>query len=435
MDRTFGVNGVARPKGTTLVTELTALRGGGVAYLADDGFNRPLLGFLGVDVPRREGPLAAPFAVLPDGRFVEATPTVRETDTSPERVLLTRRLVDGRQGRSFGVNGRVVVTAATVPSFAAAADGRVAQVSGSPAGATLRLRRADAAADPRAPLRTLESLPSAFAFDARNRLVVALRSPSGAAHVRRLLADGTDDASFARLAVSFDPSRLTISPSGNRIVVAAQQGIPLEPLLADRAGRALTPSLAARDALVRSSVFAFDAQDRLVIVAGRRVLRVSKNAQRVETLRYRLPGGGRLGVQAQAAAVDRRGRLLLAGYRSFFRGADPYPCEECSFSPAETGGIVVRLEGGDRRIAIVSRRLGRSAGVRCLAAARRRCSGTLRLTSSRGSTVRRVRLAAGTTRSFAVPRGLRREAGSITVEARAIDATGELFTARRTLRR
>jgi len=123
------------------------------------------------------------------------------------------------------------------------------------------------------------------------------------------------------------------------------------------------------------------------------------------------------------------------GYRSFFKGADPsLRCGECKFVPAETGGIVVRLEGGDRRIAIVSRRLGSSADVRCLAAARRRCSGTLRLTGSRGSTIRRrIRLAPGTTRS-ALPRGLRRGARSITVEARAVDATGELFTALRTLR-
>jgi len=387
------------------------------------------------EVSRREGPLAAPFAVLPDGRFVEATPTVKETDAAPERVLLTRRLVDGKQDRSFGVNGRIVVTAATSPSFAAAADGRVAQVSGSPDGATLRLRWADGATDPRAPVRTLESLPSAFAFDARNRLVLGLKSASGAGVVRRLLTDGADDPSFARLAVAFDPARLIVSPSGRRIVVTAQQGTPLEPLLADGAGRALTPSAAVRGALMRSSVFTFDAHDRLLIVDDQRLSRVSRNAQRVEILRGHLPGGGRLGIQAQAAAVDRRGRLLLGGYRSFFRGADPYPCEECRFSPAETGGVVVRLEGGDRRIAIVSRPLGRSAMVRCLVAARRRCSGTLRLAGSRGSTIRRLRLAAGTTRSFAVPPGLRRGARTITVEARAVDATGELFTARRTLRR
>ena len=57
------------------------------------------------------------------------------------------------------------------------------------------------------------------------------------------------------------------------------------------------------------------------------------------------------------------------------------------------------------------------------------------MTSQRGAKIRRrIRLAAGVTRSFAVPGGLRRGARSITVEARAVDATGELFSAQRVLR-
>jgi len=440
VDRTFGAGGVVRLNGSDHVSDVTALRDGRIAFATD---RLRLLGSTGrpQSAPqRRRG--AFPLAVLPDGRFVIAQDISKNDKTVPRRIQISRRLASGKLDPSFGAGGRVRFISVYFPVFAAAVDGRLAQIDTYDSPPTVIQRRPNGSVDPVFGERTVDAQPVAFLFDARNRLLVASKPYAGSGVVqrsfsgvlRRLSADGTPDPAFTPQPVAYNPGRVLISPSGARIFVAPSGYTASDPLFLDEGGRGLPLSKSVRRALSRASGHVFDAQDRLVVFVDGSVLRISADAQQVEVLRSRLPGST-FGVRPLDAAVDRRGRIIIGGYRLLEDAIDPADCDFCREDVARTGGTVIRLEGGDRRIAIVGTRLSGSVSIWCLPAARRRCSGTLTLRSSDRRTMRRrVRLSAGATRSFTVPRGLRRGARSITVEARAVDATGELFTARRSLR-
>lgn len=444
VDRTFGTGGVVRPKGSASVSDVTALPNGRLAYSAD---RLRLLGPTGrpLSAPqRRRGapPFAAPpFAVLPDGRFVVAQDISKGYTTMPRRIQISRRLVSGKLDPSFGTGGRVLFRSPGLPIFAAGDDGRLAQTGGTDTSPTVILRRPDGSVDPVFGERAVDAQPAALLFDVRNRLIVASKPSIGSGIVRsvspgvvrRLSADGTPDPAFTPQPVAYNPGRVLTSPSGARIFVAPNGYTTTDPLFLDEGGRALPLSPSVRRVLPLALGHVFDARDRLLIFVGRRLLRISADGQQVESLRSRLPGSA-FGVRPLDAAVDRRGRIVIGGYRLLEDAIDPAECNFCREDVARTGGIVIRLEGGDRRIAIIGKRRSGTVAIWCLPAALRRCSGTLTLRSPEGRTMRRrIRLAAGATRSFTVPRSLGREARSITVEARAVDATGELFTARRSL--
>ena len=344
----------------------------------------------------------------------------------------------GRPDAGYGNRGTLVLgaTGARTAAVDAAADGSIVAVLPGPGeNGTI------AVFDPRgkpAPgfngglPRTLPGTVTAVGFDQRGRVLAAQRIGSEPQQrVRRLLPDGRDDPSW-KLA--------TLPPEVAGFVTGADAAGPLlarvnyffrpdHRLLGSDGGASPAPAIV-RNRVQRSVAAVVDRRNRIVMTDGVRLWRTTANLSRVRLLRSRLlPPRNRF--LADGLAIDRQGRILVGGRRLIGDGEDPFSCVGiCREDYATSRGVVLRLEGGDQRVAIPTRRLGPSVAVQCLATAAQRCRGSLRIGAAR----RAIDLRAGTTRRFAVPARVRRGARSLRVSVRVHDATGGLATAARTLR-
>jgi hypothetical protein len=378
--------------------------------------------------PRSSLTRSAPtlLGVLADGRFVTI-----EDRGSP---TLVRRHRSGKPDATFGA-GRGV----WFPSepYALAQDGRVAVVA-SPASVgkdetTLSLIGVDGRPDRTfAPFFDPDDRATALGFDVAGRLLMGSVSVPRQGLVRRFLADGSPDPGFTEIDTGVRPDVFTTGPVDGPIVVGSRSyNIPRRTLL-DHAGRPVALPAGVADLLSQANAVAIDRQGRVLIVAGAVLLRLSLAPVDVEVLRANLPGLGPFGGHVLDMAVDRQGRIIIAGYRLLNPNSDP---SECWFSYcrddllADTTGLLIRLEGGDRRVAILNRRRGTTVRVACLVAARRRCAGSLTLRVGHRTVRRAVRLATGADRRVRVPRALRRTAGTLVATVRIHDGTGELATA------
>jgi hypothetical protein len=288
---------------------------------------------------------------------------------------------------------------------------------------------------------------SAIAFDTQGSLLVAVAS---GAHpflqFERLLTLGPDGAERAATTSS------QVTRAVSRIVVGAR-GTPIlleygaEPRGdGDNGTRFATVDASLRVRVVparvagRLSDAVLDQEGRLVGLDADGVLRTDRQFTRVDVLRARLPGSVK-GYPVSAVsppAVDSQDRILIHASRTLEPPIDPKDaacdCRE-DVGPANEE-ILVRMEGGDRRVAVTSRRIGSRVAVHCLQAARGRCRGTLTVRRGSRPPLRvAVNLAAGRQRSFIVPSRIRRGATRLTVAVRVHDATGALITARRVLTR
>jgi hypothetical protein len=365
--------------------------------------------------------------VLPDGRFV----TIEDRGVP----TLVRRHRSGKPDKTFAA-GRGVWFPQYEP-YALARDGRVAVVQAPPVGkdeTTLSLIGADGRPDAAfAPFFDPDDRATALGFDIAGRLLVGTVSVPRQGLVRRFLADGSPDPGFTEIDTGVRPDVFTTGPVGGPILVGSRSyNVPRRTLLDDRGHPVALPASVA-DLLSRADAVAIDRQGRVLIVDGAVLLRLSLAPVNVEVLRAYLPGLGPIGGHVLDMAVDRQGRIVMAGYRLLdARLSDPYGCR---FSycredvPADTIGLLMRLEGGDRRVAILSRRRGTTVRVACLSAARRRCTGSLTFRVGHMKVRRTVRLATGTDRRLRVPRALRRTAGTLVATVQIHDGTGELATA------
>jgi hypothetical protein len=368
------------------------------------------------------------FGVLPDGRFVTS-----ETGGGP---ALVRRHRSGKPDPTFAA-ARLVSFPQYEP-HALARDGRAAVAPAPPAGkdeTTLTLIGADGRPDPTfAPFYDPDDRATALGFDVAGRLLVGTVAVPRQGLVRRFLADGSPDPGFAEIDTGVRPDVFTTGPVDGPILVGSRSyNIPRRTLL-DHRGHLVALPASVADLLSRADAVAVDRQGRVLIVDGAVLLRLSLTPVHVEVLRGHMPGlrPSRRG-HVLDMAVDRQGRIVIAAYRLVDpRAWDPYVCRftYCRDDlPADTTGLLMRLEGGDRRVAVVSRRRGTTVKVACLVAARRGCTGSLTLRVGHTTVRRAVRLTSGTDRRVRVPRALRRTAGTLVATVRIHDGTGELATA------
>jgi hypothetical protein len=439
-DATFGVRGSVAPKSGLGVEGVWPLVDGSLTYFQDEAFGR--LSPSGRPLPfRQANPLRALVGVLPDGRVVEQTTS--GATPKPVTLILTRRRRDGRPDPSFGSGGtvRVPLPGNGYPApIVLARDGRIAiggPLPGGAAGRRVVLLGADGAADPVfAPFEDRADNLTTLAFDSVGRLLVGSEAVGRQGLIRRLLRDGTLDPAFTPVDTRIRPDRLVSGPGGAPILMSSNSYNISRRVLLEGDGRIVRLARAPAAAVGQAVAATFDRQGRVVLVTPEGALeRLAADRNRLQVLRRRLPGGGRFGARARTVAVDRQGRIVVGGYRLIQDLTDPFQCPGvCREDLADTRGLVVRVEGGDRRVAIRSRRRGSHVVVACLAAARGGCSGTLRMKVGRATASVALHLASGTTRRYAVRAHVRGRHGALTVSIRSHDAGGELATATARLR-
>ncbi|MCW3048619.1 MAG: hypothetical protein JWO74_2903 [Solirubrobacterales bacterium] len=366
---------------------------------------------------------------------------------APRFASIRRRTPTGGLDRTFGSGGYVTLPGVAVVyglvQVAVALDGRVAIAQRFfPDRASLTMLDAQGVPDLLFGTRTYPADGiSAITFDSSGRLLVATEAVGRPGVLHRLLANGSDDPAFASPDLGGRIDHIIAGPSDAPFAVLYVTGLGTtnDAAIVDPDGSVPTLPRPVRDALIAPQYqvypMAVDAEGRIVLSDGQRVLRVTENDPRVEVLRRRPPGGvvGGFGVSVQSLAIDGQGRIVLGGHRHLSAGIDPTLWRGREDVVAVTRSVVVRLEGGVRRVAIVNHRLGAHVTVACLPAAQGRCVGSLSLIHAGRRRHIALDLRPGARRTFAVPLRVRRGAKAVRAVARIHDATGELSTARRTL--